>query len=148
MSPVFHDLATPGCRRVYVIDELDRSMHTQLTEALLEHYNGTRSTDTRTQLIFTTHDVLLMDQALLRRDEMWFIERGKHGETLLECLSDYKEVRYDKDVRKAYLEGRFSGVPRIKPFLRRMATEPTPEAESFRLNEESTTYKATRRKKA
>ncbi len=148
LSPVFHDLATPGCRRVYVIDELDRSMHTQLTEALLEHYNGTRSKDTRTQLIFTTHDVLLMDQALLRRDEMWFIERGKHGEMLLESLSDYKEVRYDKDVRKAYLEGRFSGVPRIKPFVRKAVVEPTPEAESFRLNEEPATYKATRRKKA
>lgn len=147
LSPVFHDLATPGCRRVYVIDELDRSMHTQLTEALLEHYNGTRSKDTRTQLIFTTHDVLLMDQALLRRDEMWFIERGKHGETLLESLSDYKEVRYDKDVRKAYLEGRFSGVPRIKPFIRRSVPEATPPAESFRLNEEPVTYKAKGRPK-
>jgi hypothetical protein len=79
---------------------------------------------------------------------MWFIERGKHGETMLECLSDYKEVRYDKDVRKAYLEGRFSGVPRIKPFLRKAVVEPTPEAESFRMNEEPATYKATRRKKA
>lgn len=83
-----------------------------------------------------------MDQALLRRDEMWFIERGKHGETLLESLSDYKEVR------KAYLEGRFSGVPRIKPFVRKAVVEPTPEAVSFRLNEEPTTYKAARRKNA
>lgn len=146
LSPVFHDLDTPGCRRVYVIDELDRSMHTQLTTALLEHYCGTRSKSTRTQLIFTTHDVLLMDQALLRRDEMWFIERGKHGETLLECLSDYKEVRYDKDVRKAYLEGRFSGVPRLKPFLRRPRQEPKLEQTSFRLNEEPATYKVKRRK--
>lgn len=146
LSPVLHDLDTRDCRRVYVIDELDRSMHTQLTEALLQHYCGTRTKNTRTQLIFTTHDSLLMDQALLRRDEMWFIERGKHGETLLESLSDYKDVRYDKDVRKAYLEGRFSGVPRIKPFMRSTKSAAAKE-ESFRLNEEPATYTATRRKK-
>ncbi len=145
LTPVLHDLDAPGGRRVYVIDELDRSMHTQLTEALLEHYCGSRTKETRTQLIFTTHDVLLMDQRLLRRDEMWFIERGKHGETLLESLSDYKDVRYDKDVRKAYLEGRYSGVPRIKPFARRSVRYTMPEPESFRLNEEPPKPEASRR---
>jgi len=147
LAPVLHDLDAPGGRRVYVIDELDRSMHTQLTEALLEHYCGSRTKETRTQLIFTTHDVLLMDQRLLRRDEMWFIERGKHGETLLESLSDYKDVRYDKDVRKAYLEGRYSGVPRIKPFARRSVRYTMPEAESFRLNEEPPKPEVSRRAK-
>ncbi|MFZ4765694.1 MAG: AAA family ATPase, partial [Roseimicrobium sp.] len=137
LAPVLHDLDARGGRRVYVIDELDRSMHTQLTEALLEHYFSTRNKDTRTQLIFTTHDVLLMEQRLMRRDEMWFIERGRHGETLLESLSDYKDVRYDKDVRKAYLEGRFSGVPRIKPFGRRVVRYHADEwQETLRLNEE------------
>lgn len=137
LAPVLHDLDAQECRRVYVIDELDRSMHTQLTEALLERYCGTRTKDTRTQLIFTTHDVLLMDQRLLRRDEMWFIERDKGGETQLECLSDYKAVRYDKDVRKAYLEGRFSGLPRIKPFGKRSVRYPSAEAQMvFRLNED------------
>ena len=119
LAPVLHDLDRPGRRRVYVIDELDRSMHSQLTEALLEHYLSTRNKDTRSQLIFTTHDLLLMNQRLLRRDEMWLIERGRNGETLLESLSDYKNLRNDKDVRKAYIEGRFSGVPHLKPFGRR-----------------------------
>ena len=137
LAPIFHDLDAPNSRRVYVIDELDRSMHTQLTEALLKHYFASRTKETRTQLIFTTHDVLLMDQSLLRRDEMWFIEREKSGETLLESLSDYKDVRYDKDVRKAYLEGRFSGVPRIKPFSRRIGRYTVDDSlGDFRLNED------------
>lgn len=119
LSPLFHELASPTSRKVYVIDELDRSMHTQLTAALLQSYLGSRSEKTRAQLIFTTHDVQLMTQEIFRRDEMWFIERGLHGETEMECLSDYKEVRYDKDVRKAYLEGRFSGVPHLKTFGQR-----------------------------
>ncbi|MFO1483416.1 MAG: ATP-binding protein [Verrucomicrobiaceae bacterium] len=148
LAPVLHDLDTPGCRRVYVIDELDRSMHTQLTEALVRNYCDTRSKNTRTQLIFTTHDAMLIDQDLLRRDEMWFIERGKDGDTMLESLSDYKDVRYDKDVRKAYLEGRFSGLPRLKPFVRRQVHAASVEQMSFHLNEDPATYGTTRRRKS
>lgn len=121
LCPLFHELASPTSRKVYIIDELDRSMHALLTMALLKNHLATRSADTRTQLIFTTHDMMLMTQEIFRRDEMWFMERGSHGQVQMECLSDYKEVRYDKDVRKAYLEGRFSGVPHLKPFGGRTA---------------------------
>lgn len=123
LCPLFHELASPTSRKVYIIDELDRSMHALLTIALLQHHLATRSTDTRTQLIFTTHDMMLMTQDIFRRDEMWFIERGTHGETQMECLADYKDVRYDKDVRKAYLQGRYSGVPHLKPFGHREAAQ-------------------------
>ena len=119
LCPLFHELASATSRKVYVIDELDRSMHAMLTTALLQHHLATRTADTRTQLIFTTHDMMLMTQDVFRRDEMWFIERGDHGQVQIECLSDYKDVRYDKDVRKAYLQGRFSGVPHLKPFGKR-----------------------------
>ncbi|MBL8392267.1 MAG: hypothetical protein JNN21_10390, partial [Candidatus Accumulibacter sp.] len=79
----------------------------------------TRSSATRTQLVFTTHDLQLMDQRLLRRDEIWLIERGPHGETLLESLADYQGLRADRDIRKAYLDGRFSGIPHLAPLLAR-----------------------------
>jgi AAA15 family ATPase/GTPase len=123
LCPLFHELNLPTSRKVYVIDELDRSMHAMLTIALLQTHLATRGPDTRTQLIFTTHDLLLMDQDIFRRDEMWFIERGPNGETQMECLSDYKDVRADKDVRKAYLEGRYSGVPHLRPFGGREPTQ-------------------------
>ena len=125
LCPLFHELNLPTSRKVYVIDELDRSMHAMLTIALLQTHLATRGPDTRTQLIFTTHDLLLMDQDIFRRDEMWFIERGPNGETQMECLSDYKDVRADKDVRKAYLEGRYSGVPHLRPFGGREPTQAT-----------------------
>jgi len=125
LCPLFHEISSPTSRKVYVIDELDRSMHALLTMALLQNHLATRATDTRTQLIFTTHDMMLMTQEIFRRDEMWFIERGLHGETQMECLADYKEVRYDKDVRKAYLQGRYSGVPHLKPFGSREPAQAT-----------------------
>jgi len=115
LAPSFHDMGVPGSRKVYVIDELDRSMHTHLAKALLELFFSTRGHETRSQLIFTTHDVNMLGQNLFRRDEVWFISRGVHGETEIESLSSYRE-RHDKDIRKSYLEGRYSGVPNLKPF--------------------------------
>ncbi len=125
LCPLFHELSSETSRKVYIIDELDRSMHTLLTMALLQNHLATRGSETRSQLIFTTHDVMLMTQEIFRRDEMWFIDRGQNGETQMECLSDYKEVRSDKDVRKAYLQGRYSGVPNLRPFGSRRPTQAT-----------------------
>lgn len=113
LLPALLDLASSGSKRVYVIDEIDRSMHTLLTRRLLEHYLGSCSAESRSQLLFTTHDVLLMDQDLLRRDEMWVAERDGQGVSTLISFAEYKGIRYDKDIRKSYLQGRLGGVPRI-----------------------------------
>lgn len=113
LLPAFLSAAATDSSKVYVIDELDRSLHTLLTQQLLEGYLSCCGADTRSQLLFTTHDVLLMDQKLFRRDEMWIVERTLQGESSLVPFSEYKDVRYDKDIRKSYLQGRLGGIPRI-----------------------------------
>ncbi len=113
LLPAFLELSSQAASKVYIIDEVDRSLHTLLTRKLLEAYLANCSTDTRTQLLFTTHDVLLMDQQLLRRDEMWVAERNANGVSNLLSFSEYKDVRYDKNIRKSYLQGRLGGIPRI-----------------------------------
>ncbi len=113
LLPAFLEISAAKSKKVYVIDEVDRSMHTLLTRRLLEGYLQNCSPDSRAQLLFTTHDVLLMDQNLLRRDEMWVTERNANGVSNLLSFSDYKDIRYDKDIRKSYLQGRLGGIPRI-----------------------------------
>lgn len=113
LLPAFLEISSAGSKKVYVIDEVDRSLHTLLTRSLLETYLANCSTESRAQLLVTTHDVLLMDQQLLRRDEMWVAERDTSGISSLLSFSEYKDVRYDKDIRKSYLQGRLGGVPRI-----------------------------------
>lgn len=56
-----------------------------------------------------------MDQSLFRRDEMWVTERNHKGSSELLSFSDYKDVRYDKDIRKSYLQGRLGGMPKLPP---------------------------------
>lgn len=111
--PAFLELSTPLSKKVYVIDEMDRSLHPILARRLLEYFLTTVTTDGRAQLIFTTHDALLMDQKLLRRDEMWIAQQNTGGESTLISFNEFKDVRYDKDIRKSYLQGRLGGIPII-----------------------------------
>lgn len=113
LLPAFLMASAAKSRKVFVIDEVDRSLHTILTRRLLEMYLSSCSPESRAQMLFTTHDVLLMDQGLFRRDEMWVTERNAEGVSNLISFSEYKDVRYDKDIRKSYLQGRLGGVPRI-----------------------------------
>jgi AAA15 family ATPase/GTPase len=120
LLPAFCILGNPGSNQVFVIDELDRSLHSLLTRKLLATYLQSCTATSRSQLIFSTHDLLLMDQDLLRRDEMWVAERGNDGCSTLYSFSEFAEMRYDKDIRRSYLQGRLGGIARLlydKPSL-------------------------------
>ena len=115
LLPTFLELSAQTSSKVFVIDEIDRSLHPLLIRQLLQAYLDSCSTKTRKQLLLTTHNVMLMDQQLLRRDEMWVAERDKSEASNLFSFSEYKDVRYDKDLRKSYLQGRLGGIPHILP---------------------------------
>ena len=121
LLPVFLDLIADNSKKVYIIDELDRSLHTALSRALLDYYLAHCTKESRAQLLLTTHDVNLMDQALFRRDEMWVAERDMKGGSSLLAFSEYQDVRYDKDIRKSYLQGRLGGMPRFLPVFTEQA---------------------------
>jgi len=107
--------------KVYVIDELERSLHPKLTYKFLELFFDILK-ENNTQLIFTTHESTIMDQELLRRDEIWFVERNKDNISHLYSLDRFKE-RYDKKLSKAYLEGRYGAVPVLKKFSYKVGEE-------------------------
>ena len=113
LLPAFLELSAHDSNRVYVIDEVDRSLHTLLIRELLEAYLSSCSTESSNQLLLTTHDVMLMDQKMLRRDEMWVAERDASSNSTLVSFNEYGKIRYDKDIRKSYLQGRLGGIPRI-----------------------------------
>ena len=65
---------------------------------------------TKGQLIFSTHESNLLDQEILRTDEIWFAEKNTNGATRLYSLSDFKEHN-TIDIRKGYLNGRYGAIP-------------------------------------
>lgn len=114
LLPAFLEMSLMKTERVFVIDEIDRSLHTLLVKYLLENYLAKCSSTSRQQLLFTTHNTMLMDQKLLRGDEMWVTERNKYGASSIFSFSEYNEsIKKDKDLRKSYFDGRLGGIPRF-----------------------------------
>jgi AAA15 family ATPase/GTPase len=103
------EILLSGENKTYVVDELDRCLHPSLTYKFIETFLQ-KVTKSNIQLIVTTHESRLMDFDLLRRDEIWFVNKKKSGETDIYSLEEYNE-RFDKKIDKAYLEGRYGGVP-------------------------------------
>jgi len=118
-----HGPRTTGA--VYVIDEIDRSLHPILVKEFLEFFLKSRDGDPR-QIIATTHESNLLDQDLLRRDEIWFAEKDQTGATRLYSLLDFK-VRNDLEIRKHYLQGRFGAVPFLGNMENLLAKADRPE---------------------
>ena len=106
LIPLFYE---HNGNRVIFIDEIDRSLHTNLTRRFLELFYKLTEKD-NSQLIATTHDSNLLDLDLIRQDEIWFVERVKDQSSRMYSLNRYKE-RYDKRVDKEYLLGRYEAVP-------------------------------------
>lgn len=112
--PAFVELEDPDASKVYVIDEIDCRLHALATRRLIKFFKDSRTKTTRSQLLATTHALSLMDQELLRRDEMWLIERSQSTEaSSVFSVSDYREARKDLDLCRSYLEGRMGGLPAI-----------------------------------
>ncbi len=96
--------------KVFVIDEMERSLHPTLMRKLIELFFK-YSNNISTQLIFTTHESTLMDQDLLRRDEIWLIDKNKEGVSSLKRLDEKFNLRFDKELERSYLKGLFGASP-------------------------------------
>lgn len=96
---------------VFIIDEMERSLHPNLIYDLIDLFLS-HCDNVNSQLIVATHESSLLTQKLLRKDEIWFAVKDDKGESKLHSLEDYN-VRFDKEIRKDYLLGRFKGIPRL-----------------------------------
>lgn len=103
--------ANDNDEKVYVIDEIERSMHPLLCTKLINEFHEINKNSSN-QLLFTTHFVGLMD-TYIRRDELYFCEKDNYGVSSLISLQEYKS-RTDTIISKKYLEGRFGGIPNLK----------------------------------
>ena len=93
--------------RVLFIDELDSKLHPNLSWKLLQLFQEFNRKEA--QFVFTAHDANLLDKDILRRDQIWFVDRDQFGASHLYSLSDFdvKVVRNSSDFRKKYLASTF-----------------------------------------
>ena len=103
------EILIAGEGKTYVIDELDRCLHPMLSYKFVDTFFRLAE-NKNIQLIVTTHESRLMDFNLLRRDEIWFVDKKESGESDIYSLEEYN-ARFDQKIDKAYMDGRYGGVP-------------------------------------
>ena len=108
---------------VFFADELDIKLHPLLMRNILLTFTDKEKNPNNAQLIFTTHNTIYMDMNLLRRDEIWFVEKD-NGVSNLYSLDDItnekgEKVRKDSNYEKHYLLGNYGAIPNLKSLLGR-----------------------------
>ncbi len=111
--------------KILVVDELDSRLHTQLTKNLIELFH--KHNNNSSQLIFTSHDVNLLDKDIFRRDQIWFVEKDQFGASQLYSLADFKaeSVRKTSSFSKNYLNGKYGATSyfKIKDNIAKLLTD-------------------------
>lgn len=102
------------------IDELNARLHPLLVRNIILTFLSPEINTRNAQLIFTTHDIWQFSNELLRRDEIWLVNKNKDGVSELYSLADFKDeegnkVRRDEALSKKYLTGNYGAIPALKP---------------------------------
>jgi hypothetical protein len=98
------------------IDEFDARLHPLLTKKIVELFNSRHLNKNGGQLIFVTHDTNLLDNSILRRDQIYFTEKNRLSQTVLYSLADFKGVRNDASYEKDYINGKYGAIPFLGNF--------------------------------
>ncbi len=102
---------------VLIIDEIESSLHHIITKSIVAMFNN--MLNSKAQLFFTTHDLLLMDlKNLLRKDQVWLVDiSDDHQSSQVIRMSDKftarseNGIRGDEDITDYYLHGQFGSIP-------------------------------------
>lgn len=96
---------------IYIIDELEEKLHPMMLAKIVEMFNNPNINIGGAQLIFTTHNTSILKSNILKRDEIWFVEKNEEGCSEVYPLTEFKAIREGFNYEKGYLEGRFGAIP-------------------------------------
>lgn len=98
--------------RILVVDELDSSIHFKITRAIVAMFNN--ELNTNAQMIFTVHDINLMDcKRMFRKEQIWFVHKDNEG-VYVYSLADFtaqQGVRDTTDIMEKYRRGALGALP-------------------------------------
>lgn len=101
---------------VIIVDELDKNMHPLLTRMIVRLFHNSDLNKYNAQLVFSTHDISLIDREMLRLDQIFIADKDTEGVSSLSRLSDFKGISKVKPLQKWYALGMFKGIPAINDY--------------------------------
>lgn len=98
---------------VLFVDDLERGLHPALVNYIVAKFQNKHSNPKGAQLIFTTHNTELLNMEILRKDQLYFVDKQPDGASELYSISDFG-TRTTENVRKGYLLGKYGAVPDVE----------------------------------
>lgn len=99
---------------VLFLDELNVSLHTEITTFIINLFKNQKTNPKHAQLITTTHDIMLLNRSLFDRDQIYVTEKDKFGATVLTAFSDYNFGKMrSPNLAQYYESGQLGGVPEL-----------------------------------
>lgn len=105
LMPVFYDIIHKDV--TVFVDEINHPIHPLLIKRLVRLFSDDKNS--KGQLVYTTHETELLDNAFMRTDEVWLAEKHE-GSTELYSLNEFR-LHKNISMKNGYLEGRYGGVP-------------------------------------
>lgn len=100
-----------SCGGVLLVDELENRIHPLLMQLIVSKFQSPKSNPNHAQLIFTTHNTELLDAGLIRKDQIYFVDKDKKsGGSFLYSISDFSATA-NENIRKGYLMGKYGAAP-------------------------------------
>ena len=108
--PTIFDALSTG--NILIVDEIENGLHPTVVKKMIELFYNPETNPYNAQLICTTHNILLINEAV-QRDEVWLMDKNEYGESSMKHISDISGLRsYDKLGQKM-IEGAFGAMPNI-----------------------------------
>ena len=107
---VLNALSTGG---ILVYDEMNVAMHPMLFRMLVKLFHNEKTNPRHAQLLFTTHDVSIIGNSLMRADQIWLAQKNKKGQSELFSVQDFEDVSIVLPFDEWYKSGRFGAMPQF-----------------------------------
>ena len=99
---------------ILLVDELERELHPMLVNYIIAKFQSKTTNPNGAQIVFTTHNTELMNLELLRKDQLYFVDkRDKDGASELYTISEFS-TRTTENIRKGYLVGKYGATPDVE----------------------------------
>lgn len=112
LAPAIESVLSKG--GLLLVDEIEKELHPALVDFIVSKFQSKRTNPNGAQIIFTTHSTELLSMELLRKDQLYFVDKDKYdGASELYSISDFS-TRTTENIRKGYLLGKYGATPNVE----------------------------------
>ena len=101
--PYLYDVLENG--DVLILDEIENGLHINLVKEIIQLFTNPKRNPKYAQLIFTSHQPLLLDITNAKRDQVWIMHKTAYGKSFLDRLTNDSGARLQSSLSNRIIEG-------------------------------------------